>query len=150
MEQNTFVVRRTSDDLQHWKYVKKKKVNGKWRYYYDIKDAIGLDELATYNKAKTVYDAAASKRAETKNAVNRFERKSRNYSYKEYDYKKAHELYSSATYWKETAYKRGQEYMSARRAVLKTPMAGVVIAKETISKGKQAVDNLLKKTLKIN
>ena len=23
-----------SDELYHWKYIKKKKVNGKWRYYY--------------------------------------------------------------------------------------------------------------------
>lgn len=24
-----------NNELYHWKYVKKKKVNGKWRYYYD-------------------------------------------------------------------------------------------------------------------
>lgn len=27
-----------SDELYHWKYIKKKKVNGKWRYYYDKTD----------------------------------------------------------------------------------------------------------------
>ena len=27
------------DELKHWKYIKKERVNGKWRYYYD-------DELA--------------------------------------------------------------------------------------------------------
>ena len=35
-EQYYAVVRTGSnDELQHWKYIKKKKVNGKWRYYYD-------------------------------------------------------------------------------------------------------------------
>lgn len=41
------------------KYIKKKKVNGKWRYYYDIKDALGFDErdaagdaVREYNRAK--------------------------------------------------------------------------------------------------
>ena len=24
------------DELQHWKYIKREKVNGKWRYYYDV------------------------------------------------------------------------------------------------------------------
>lgn len=27
---------RDYNSLQHWKYIYKKKVNGKWRYYYDI------------------------------------------------------------------------------------------------------------------
>jgi hypothetical protein len=30
------------DELYHWKYIKRKRVNGKWRYYYDIKDALGV------------------------------------------------------------------------------------------------------------
>lgn len=35
------------NELTHWKYIKKKKLpNGKWRYYYDIEDAIGVDEHA--------------------------------------------------------------------------------------------------------
>lgn len=50
------VVRRTDDHLEHkknFKYIKKKKVNGKWRYYYDIKDALGFDEADEYNTAKS-------------------------------------------------------------------------------------------------
>lgn len=36
MEQYYAVVRTGSnDELKHWKYIKKKKVNGKWRYFYD-------------------------------------------------------------------------------------------------------------------
>lgn len=50
MSNNTFVIRRTSDDLQHrsHKYIKREKVNGKWRYYYNI----GQDEYAAMKKAE--------------------------------------------------------------------------------------------------
>ena len=35
-EQYYAIIRTGSqDELQHWKYIKKKKVNGKWRYFYD-------------------------------------------------------------------------------------------------------------------
>lgn len=35
----------TSDELLHFKYISKKKVNGKWRYYYD-KATSALEDLA--------------------------------------------------------------------------------------------------------
>lgn len=43
----------SNSDLQHWKYTSKKRVNGKWRYFYDyydgnvghlIRDKLGYDE----------------------------------------------------------------------------------------------------------
>lgn len=33
------ITKPSADELYHWKYVKKVKKNGKWRYYYDVKDA---------------------------------------------------------------------------------------------------------------
>lgn len=43
----------SDDELMHHKYVKREKVNGKWRYYYDDKNSAGgnntrytLDEMA--------------------------------------------------------------------------------------------------------
>lgn len=48
------VDRETDCDIQHWKYVKKTKVNGKWRYYYnDIKNA-----LSSKDEEKKLLDAA--------------------------------------------------------------------------------------------
>lgn len=39
-------------ELMHWKYIKKtKRPNGKWRYYYDVKDALGYDERERMNAA---------------------------------------------------------------------------------------------------
>ncbi len=50
-------------DLQHWKYIKREKVNGKWRYYYNedsskkkglkevVKDKLGYDEKERWEEA---------------------------------------------------------------------------------------------------
>lgn len=35
MHSDSFLGTEFSDELYHWKYIKKKKINGKWRYYYD-------------------------------------------------------------------------------------------------------------------
>lgn len=42
----------TDDELMHWKYVKKEKINGKWRYWYDWG--------SVKNDTKTKVDAVAS------------------------------------------------------------------------------------------
>lgn len=46
-----YAVRRsdTSDELTHWKYIKREKVNGKWKYIYD-------DSSSEVNKAKKNVD----------------------------------------------------------------------------------------------
>lgn len=53
----------STDELMHWKYIKRERVNGKWRYYYDegsikndIKDKLGYDERERMNAAKKQYD----------------------------------------------------------------------------------------------
>lgn len=62
-----------SDELYHWKYVHKEKVNGKWRYYYEIdkhkedikasvKDAMGYDEKARLAVTKEGHDEYAQKK----------------------------------------------------------------------------------------
>ena len=40
MSYKAVVKRKSDDELMHWKYIKKVEgSNGKWRYYYDKKDA---------------------------------------------------------------------------------------------------------------
>lgn len=47
-----------SDELYHWKYIKKVRgYNGKWKYYYDIdqlKDDLGFDEKKDYERARLI------------------------------------------------------------------------------------------------
>ena len=50
-------------ELYHWRYVKRERVNGKWRYYYDeaqMKKDLGVDAM---NRAKSQYNQAADRTA---------------------------------------------------------------------------------------
>lgn len=72
MERNTFVVRRKSDDVQHWKYIRRiPGANGKWKYIYEdsgiygpyttkgkIKDKLGYDERAAYKEINKAHKKA--------------------------------------------------------------------------------------------
>ena len=63
-----------SDDvLMHWKYIKRVKKNGKWKYYYDtdqlkkdfqnskLGNALGYDERNRYNSMKPRYNQASKR-----------------------------------------------------------------------------------------
>lgn len=43
------LVELNDDELMHWKYLKREKVNGKWKYYYDL-DSLKKDVKSTANK----------------------------------------------------------------------------------------------------
>lgn len=45
------------DELQHWKYIKREKVNGKWRYYYDVGEN---ERREAGNALSKVRDAASN------------------------------------------------------------------------------------------
>ena len=45
----------SDDQLMHWKYIKREKVNGKWRYYYDTGKK---EKIAAGNAKSKVRDAA--------------------------------------------------------------------------------------------
>lgn len=57
--------RSTPDDIQHWKYVKKVRKNGKWRYYYD-EDSVRSDVNKAVDTTENILDVA---KAETSRAV---------------------------------------------------------------------------------
>ena len=63
-----------SDGIQHFKYIKREKVNGKWVYYY--KDDLLDKEKAKYNKYVETANAAAAERnkvsKKTKNILNNY------------------------------------------------------------------------------
>lgn len=47
----------TNDEIMHWKYIKKIKKNGKWRYYYDTSelDKYKNNEVETKEKGNKTY-----------------------------------------------------------------------------------------------
>lgn len=73
MAYKAVVVRRSDDELRHWKYIKRERKNGRWVYEYAeiekhpadsftdkvkyaVKDAVGYDEKSAYETAKNTYD----------------------------------------------------------------------------------------------
>lgn len=51
MEYRAIVKRKSDDELQHWKYIKRVKgKNGKWQYYYDTANT----DLQKYNSGTTI------------------------------------------------------------------------------------------------
>lgn len=52
------------NDIRHWKYIKRERVNGKWRYYYD--DPEYRNALNRYNLAKSNTTTIALRRAANK------------------------------------------------------------------------------------
>lgn len=159
MSNNTFVIRRTSDDLQHWKYIKKKKVNGKWRYYYDkeqFKDDLGFDERADYNRAKAALNQAKGIRNKRKNEYKAYSNNIRNRSDKngkvtmtikpieESKLNKEKEL-ESKYLAAQAVYNRGvKEYYKAVAKYEKTPMYTLDKVGKVINRGKNAVKRLFK------
>ena len=62
MEYKAVIKSDPSKELTHWKYIKREKVNGKWRYYYD-KDAVKKDvnyvkQEASRSAQNVKYDVA--------------------------------------------------------------------------------------------
>lgn len=61
-----------TDELYHWKYVKKIKQNGKWRYYYDIdsfKKDVGDKIDSVWNNPDNIYDVNANNYSEKIEAI---------------------------------------------------------------------------------
>ena len=62
MEYEVVVKRNTSDELMHHKYVKREKVKGKWKYWYeDVKDKLGVDEREALKDKEKALDQQISK-----------------------------------------------------------------------------------------
>ena len=58
------VRRKPGEDIEHWKYIKREKKNGKWRYYYDedrAKSDVKDKQKAYWNSAKKKPSAYADK-----------------------------------------------------------------------------------------
>lgn len=119
-----------SKQIRHWKYIKRERVNGKWRYYYDDYAARNdFNEKMGYNAKQNLENAKFKK--------NLFEGQSYRHR-KEYEHAKleygrdgkidkyeriilakaAHKSAESSA----TAAKVGREYIKAKEAYMKTPL----------------------------
>ena len=152
-----------SDELYHWKYVKRVRVNGKWRYYYDLKDALGYDERQAMNDANNQYRVAKGREntaldnyhGYTKYLGDKYYRSphidSRTGALKpaaqqgyDEESKKLKPLYAEYQQKQKEAAAAGRKFTEAREKYTKTPLYKVEKAKSTIDKGRKAVSKFLK------
>ena len=125
----------TSDELMHYKYVKRVKVNGKWRYYYadsktgESKDVLGYGKQDALLRAKRNYKYAEGQA----DIINKQQNNETREEINEANAKK---------------YKAKREVRLAYEAYKKTPLGKVYQAKMKIDDGRAAIGNLLEKTAK--
>lgn len=144
MEYKAVVKRRSDDELQHHKYIKRVKgKNGKWRYYYDIKDAMGVDEreardLAVAKQKKAV--ATEQKMAKELSTVDEFAKKAN------VDRTVARE--AAVTDYNDARNARRSADVRAMKAIndySKTPLGKIERVTEAVNKGSRYLKDLLKR-----
>lgn len=153
---DTFLGDEFSDEMYHWKYIKKKKVNGKWRYYYDIDDALGYDEQTEMIRNRELYKHAINDR-NTRRIANEAYYEMLNKKVKK-DPKTGKPIYTkeqqyrlkdkqaAMEYMNKYAYERGKKYLQSKKAYDKTVLGVIDNAKSKLNKGKK----WLSKKLSIN
>lgn len=147
-----------SDELQHWKYIKKKKINGKWRYYYDTSqlDKFNYGDKETSVKRYTkeyTNEADLVKTTKTyKKSKSLFDKKT---TTKEYAGRKSSLGREYTVFDKKVEYKQGKLSRLQAKAekwvfntFIKQKNKKKVSDKKLIDKGKKFVGDLLSKTVK--
>lgn len=147
------VVRRSDDELKHFKYIKREKKNGKWVYYYDtkslkndVKDALGYDEREARDKAVKENNKALAKAEYAKEQLNKVKAGVASGEYFDKDngndsiIAPYQEAYNKAVAERDAA---GDKAIKAVQSYAKTPLGRLDQAKETINAGKSVVSDLL-------
>lgn len=149
----------TADELMHFKYIKREKVNGKWRYYYadsktgKSKDILGYDKRDALAKADREYKNA-TRQAELINNTAPWKTpklKSDGSGYEELT--EADKRWNAETNAEiDSAYANkaaaGMKAADAYDAYKKTPLGKIYQAEVKIDKGRAAIGNVLEKAAK--
>ena len=78
---DTFLGNEFDDEMYHYKYIKKYKVNGKWRYYYDTRELRKFDKEATDTTKITKDGATFEKTTEYRKSDKLFSPGDRTYKF---------------------------------------------------------------------
>lgn len=132
-----------TDELRHWKYIKREKVNGKWRYYYDV----GKNERREAGNAMSKVRDAANNAGFHKKRYDEVKSKidSGEYFNKDHgndsilkpyrdDYLKALKNYNEARI----------KFKKAQEAYSKTPLSKIENVKAKIDNGRNTATKFLK------
>lgn len=132
-------------ELAHFKYIYKKKVNGKWRYYYDVGDA-GYTNGNTGKKPSNIVGYSWIEDMLGKDEQERSRRASA--VYEQADKNSHNRSYSSASEMRKTQAEvadLGRKAVEANQAYMKTPLGQLEKVSNTVEKAKKTVANWLRK-----
>ena len=148
-------VKRTDSDITHWKYIKREKKNGKWKYYYK-KNAINSNNSGIKNviKDKLGYDEKERLEASEANLKKRTDEflKAEKDLYDKYDgYIYGFGNQYETKYKEEFAklYAATEHYMMSKESYNRTPIGKIDNFKKEIDSGKNFVEALIS-TVKSN
>lgn len=132
----------SESDIRHWKYINKKKINGKWRYYYD--DSEFRSAKKEYNDARYLKEETAIKAKQTKSSYEDAKRKAEEdgrvtigENLKLSLHKKVSDAAATA------AAKAGEHFVKTRSKNMTALMGDAIIG--TIAKGAAAVGNFFRR-----
>lgn len=129
----------SDNELMHHKYIYKKKVNGKWRYYYDVGEASYVDgytgrkpdRIVGYSKLDDLLGKDERDRANRASA--KYERARKNSNNKEYRSNQD----MNARFNKVA--RLGKKAIAANKAYMKTPLGRIEQAKTAFKGAKRAI-----------
>lgn len=140
------------DSLQHWKYLKKKRVNGKWRYWYDaeslkndVKDKLGVDERERAKQASKTKNTAYLRKWAAKSNLDSFVEGKKKYPDNQHTFNKTEETkrYDAVKKEEQNFKTAEKEYDKAVAEYLKTPIGKLESApSRALNKGKALVKKL--------
>ena len=141
----------SDDELMHWKYIKREKKNGKWRYYYDVKDALGYDERDRMNKAHSEYTLADQNAwgfqkyvSEEQAKATRYNPKTDRLEYKSEGYRDyIYDLHKEKEAKFKAATEAGKKASDAAVAYYKTPLGKIDKLKSSFKQAKKSVAKML-------
>lgn len=134
---------RDSDYLIHWKYVKKVKANGRWRYYYD--DSSDKAKRTAYKNAEREYQTAEMRKIAAESNYRFNSEMMIKDGLNKYEARKLAYHKSKAEHFNREYVEAGKKYVAAKKEYMSTRVGHV--AQSVISKGAVAVNNLLSKLL---
>ena len=153
MEYKAVVKRKSDDELQHksHKYIKREKVNGKWRYYYDVGagnhasepyvDGKKLSPIRGYSKFQDII--GQDEKDKYWNTVREVDRAERQYLDRHNDGDSMHRVMDNLEYKQAS-----KHFKEARERYMKTPLGKLTRSREKIYAGKKKVASLLEKASK--
>lgn len=139
-----------NDELKHWKYIRKYKKNGKWRYVYDVgttgdiingrkespyREYSKLQDILGYDERDAAAIADINYRRKEENATYYNHSQSTNQSYSQKKYNRLSKEASAA----------GKKASEAMERYYKTPIGKIDRIDDVIDSGRKAIANILKK-----